>query len=106
MRENSLIIRIKKCSTWLGVLLRVTLFNIRVSKDINLYIKRWNSIDHRRDKSLSSRDFRLWYFNRKMDEWAGRSATTDPQPKNGGWYFHPLNKTWHRFWKGGGKNDR
>jgi hypothetical protein len=60
-----------KLSTRLGALLRYWYFCLRVPKDINLYIKRWNSIDHRRDKSLSGRDFRFWYFNRKMDEWKG-----------------------------------
>lgn len=64
--------RLNRFSTRLGALIRYTLFNLRVPRDINLYIKRWNSIDHRRDRSLAGRDFRFWYFNRKMDEWRNK----------------------------------
>jgi hypothetical protein len=70
--DKGIMTTLTKYSTLLRVLLRYWWFNLRVPKDINLYIKRWNSIDHRRDKSLAGKDFRFWYFNRKMAEWRGQ----------------------------------
>ena len=49
----------------------------RIPKDLNLYLKRWSSIDHRRDKSMSGKDFRLWYYLRKCDEAHGKGVIKD-----------------------------
>lgn len=43
-------------------------WNFRIPKDLNLYLKRWQAIDRRRDKSISSEDFRFWFYLRKLEE--------------------------------------
>lgn len=46
-----------KCRYW----------NWRIPADINLYIQRWQAIDHRKDHSVTGKDFRFWYYMRKVE---------------------------------------
>jgi len=41
-------------------------WNWRLPKDLNKQLKIWQSIDHRKDKSLSGKDFRFWLYLRKI----------------------------------------
>jgi hypothetical protein len=63
-----------RITTFLVILYAKTLYRARciywdwrIPSDINLYIKRWGAIDRRKDKSLSTKDFRQWYYLRKIE---------------------------------------
>ncbi len=38
--------------------------NWRLPKNLNYSVKEWQKIDHRKDRSLSGKDFRLWLYLR------------------------------------------
>jgi len=42
--------------------------NWKLPKNLNYYLHEWLSIDHRKDKSISGRDFRLWLYLRLNDK--------------------------------------
>lgn len=67
--------KMKLLGTRIKAVLVARYWNWRIPKDLNLYLKRWNSIDHRRDKSVSGKDFRFWYYLRKCDETHGREVS-------------------------------
>ena len=48
--------------------LKCIYWNWRLPKDLNLYLQRWEAIDHRKDKSWSGKDFRLWLYKRKLEQ--------------------------------------
>jgi hypothetical protein len=39
----------------------------RLPKDLNILENKWRNIDHRKDRSLSGKDFRFWLYLRKVD---------------------------------------
>lgn len=53
-----------RTKTWHRI--RCVYWNWRLPKDLNLYLQRWEAIDHRKDKSLSGSDFRFWYYLTKL----------------------------------------
>ena len=62
-------IRQLKFKIWLEWHILICRFwNWRIPMDINLYIEEWQKIDHRKDKSLSGKDFRFWLYLRKVDK--------------------------------------
>jgi hypothetical protein len=44
------------------------IWNWRLPKDLNDMESQWRNIDRRRDKSLSSKDFRFWLYIRKVNK--------------------------------------
>lgn len=43
----------------------IPMFNFgRLPKQLNSYLEEWQSIDKRKDRSLSARDFRFWLYLR------------------------------------------
>lgn len=47
--------------------LKAIYWNWRLPLDIIELYNEWVKIDHRKDKSLSGRDFRLWVYLRKLN---------------------------------------